>query len=56
MTPEIAKNALTFLARSTLHGNEVGPFLEVMQAIQEIASPRQSASAEPMPSVTTKEP
>ena len=50
MTPVAARNALAFLQRINLTPAEIGPFLEVQVALQEIASPKpKPVQVDPMP-------
>jgi hypothetical protein len=45
MTPEIAKIALQFMARVDLKGQEVGPFIQVTNALVAIAGPNNGATS-----------
>jgi len=50
VTPVAARNALAFLQRINLTPAEIGPFLEVQVALQEIASPKpKPVQVDPMP-------
>ena len=42
VTPAIARNALAFLARCDLKGNEVGALLDVHNALQEVINAEQN--------------
>jgi hypothetical protein len=44
MTPAQAKNALAFLARANLNGSEVAAYMEVVQALTDIAQPKAPAA------------
>jgi hypothetical protein len=50
MTPAQAKNALAFLARANMNGGEVPAYMEVVQALTEIAQPK--AAPTPLPDPT----
>ncbi len=47
MTPEIARNALIFLARADLKGGEVPAYMEVVGTLQILASPPEKDGKKP---------
>ena len=54
MTPEVARNAMILLSRTDIKGGEAPVFMQVMQALQEIAESKAPTEGAPMKLVSNE--